>query len=351
MILAAVTFADIGYVIVALLCLMFLIVVHEFGHYLAGKLLGFKINEFAIGFGPAIFKHKSKKTGELFAIRCIPLGGFCAFEGEDEETESELAFTKQKPWKRIIVLFAGAFFNYMCAILFISIFFMAYGDFMPKISETYLNSAGQQFEAEDIILEVDGKGVYTLLGNSSFDKMLKEDSAKVLVLRDGKKQELTIKKGNYTAQLENGATEQKYGFGISVGYTRYKYGFFGAIGRAFVFSFKIVIMLFTTIGSVFTGALGIKGTIGGPITAIGSIANLSKGGFDAIMYGVCVLSANLAIMNLLPIPALDGSRILFTAIEWVRGKPINRKVEAIIHTVGLVCLFALTIILDIVNWV
>lgn len=134
-------FAYIGYVLLALLALMAMIVVHELGHYTAGKLLGFKIDEFAIGFGPKIFKRKNKKTGELFSIRPFPIGGFCAFHGEDadgallDENGNQVkdangniikdpdAFNNQKPWKRLIVLFSGAFMNFLSAILIITIYF------------------------------------------------------------------------------------------------------------------------------------------------------------------------------------------------------------------------------------
>ena len=136
---AAEVFKYIGYVIVALLALMVMIVVHELGHYTAGKLLGFKIDEFSIGFGPAIFKRKNKKTGEVFSLRPFPIGGFCAFHGEDADgalldadgnpvkdskgnvVKDPDAFNNQKPWKRLIVLFSGAFMNFLSAIVIITI--------------------------------------------------------------------------------------------------------------------------------------------------------------------------------------------------------------------------------------
>ena len=138
-------FTYIGYVIVAVLALMAMIVIHELGHYTAGKLLGFKIDEFAIGFGPAIIKKRNKKTGELFTLRPFPIGGFCAFHGEDadgamlDEDGNQIkdengnivkdpdAFNNQKPWKRLIVLFSGAFMNFLSAIVIITIYFTAYG--------------------------------------------------------------------------------------------------------------------------------------------------------------------------------------------------------------------------------
>ena len=117
---------NILYVVIAILALMFMIVVHEFGHFIAGKKLGFQINEFAIGFGPPIFKRKMK-SGTQFSIRPIPLGGFCGFEGEDDDNDNPRAFNNMPPWKRIIVLFNGAFFNFLSAMLIITIFFCAYG--------------------------------------------------------------------------------------------------------------------------------------------------------------------------------------------------------------------------------
>ena len=113
------------YILLALVVLLVLITVHEFGHFIAGKLLGFKINEFAIGFGPKLFKKVNKKTGEVFSIRLLPLGGFCAFEGEDEENPSPDAFNNKPAWKRLIVLVSGVLFNFIFGIITAVIFFQA----------------------------------------------------------------------------------------------------------------------------------------------------------------------------------------------------------------------------------
>ena len=117
-----------------------------------------------------------------------------------------------------------------------------------------------------------------------------------------------------------------------------------------MFFAQLVVFLFQTIGGLFTGLVSIKGAVGGPITTIGVISSgIANGGFRGFMYLLGLMSANLAIMNVLPLPALDGSRVVFTVIEWIRGKPLNRKVEAIIHTVGLILLLGLTIVFDILN--
>ena len=112
----------IGSVLLAVLILLAMVTVHEFGHYVAGKIFRFKINEFAVGFGPALYKHK-KKNGELFSVRVFPLGGYCAFEGEDEDNPSPDAFNNKKPWQRIIVLVSGALMNYLLALLLIVVWF------------------------------------------------------------------------------------------------------------------------------------------------------------------------------------------------------------------------------------
>ncbi|MDE7330051.1 MAG: site-2 protease family protein, partial [Clostridia bacterium] len=163
--------STIGSVLLAILILLVMITVHEFGHYLAGKALKFKINEFAIGFGPKLFKRKSKRTGEVFSIRLLPLGGFCAFEGEDGEDgeESENAFTKKAPWKRIIVLIAGPLMNYLLALVLIIVSMFAFGQPVYKVgSVAPAEDADPAIYAEyclqqdDLILSLNGKRIYLI---------------------------------------------------------------------------------------------------------------------------------------------------------------------------------------------
>ena len=200
-------FSYIGYIILALLALMLMIVVHESGHYLAGKLFKFNIDEFSIGFGPAIFKKRNKKNGELFAIRCIPLGGYCAFHGEDEEDEDKkvetenfslysevdqmnnpkkVGFNEQAPWKRLIVQFAGAGFNFLFAIIVIAIYFATYGQFLPQVSNAHdLEGAPAVFQDGDVILRINNKQVNILL-QDDIDNAFKKvgETGKFKVLRN-----------------------------------------------------------------------------------------------------------------------------------------------------------------------
>lgn len=423
---ASEVFTYIGYVIVAVLALMAMIVIHELGHYTAGKLLGFKIDEFAIGFGPAIIKKRNKKTGELFTLRPFPIGGFCAFHGEDAEgamvdengniVKDPDAFNNQKAWKRLVVLFSGAFMNFLSAIVIITIYFTAYGQLLPNVVGVHNTLAYHNvFQEGDVILNINGKQVNIML-QEDLDNAFKDlsDDSYFWVLRDGKRVKLNAHKvhynpfneddfiyaingkkldapivasalGEYAEQngidqtqkitlvvvkygedgkiveqssmsVQKGVVEgdpdgfYSYGFGITRSLTHAKLPFFLAFGRAWGFSFFIVFKILASLGALITGKTGIE-SAGGTITTIKMMAQLSSLGFDSFLYVVAIISANLAVMNLLPFPALDGSRMLFTLIEMIFRKPVPRKIEGIIHTVGLVLLLVLAVFLDIFHLV
>ena len=349
----------IGYVLLALLCLMAMVIVHEFGHYIAGKILGFKINEFAIGFGPRILKIKNKKNGEIFSIRPFPLGGFCQFEGEDADSESEGAFNSQPPWKRLIVLFNGAFFNFLSAILIIAFVFTFYGQILPVVGEIAPESyiaTETDLMTGDVILSLNGEQINILMQDDlsrSFAK-IGEEGGIFTVLRDGKKKDIFVKRSDIYQRDEEGniveidGVKQSYhAFGFTVGLSYVKLNFFTSLGRSFGYSFFMVWKILWSFGQLFTGAIKFTESAGGPITIISTMSSAARSGAGTLSYIVCLISANLAVMNLLPLPALDGSRMLFTLIEWIRKKPLNRKVEAIIHLVGLILLFGIAIFADV----
>ncbi len=361
--LAAVSFVEvlqwIGYIVVALLCLMVMIVVHEAGHYAAGKLFHFTILEYSIGFGPKIFQKVNKETGEKFSLRWIPLGGYCQFKGEDEDdAEDPGAFNSKPAWQRIIVLFSGAFMNFLTAIIFVSIFFSVFGEFVPKVYVTYdyVDSAyTQQLQKDDVIMQIDGKYVYSLSNPARMKDMLKDkEDVVVTIVRNGEYQDLNIHLAEYDGDLIQPDGETKHmhgvGLGVSVTYEQVKIPFFKAIGHSFVFAGEEVALIFRTFGSIFTGAAKVSENMGGTITAISVLSQLASNGFMAVMYGFCVLSVSIGIMNLLPFPALDGCRIIFCIVEWIRRKPNNRKIEAIINLAGLVVLVLLAVTLDLVHF-
>lgn len=368
--------STVGSVCLAILILLAMITVHEFGHYVAGKIFHFKINEFAIGFGPKLFS-RTKKNGEVFSVRLLPLGGFCAFEGEDEENPHPDAFNNKRPWQRIIVLFAGAFMNYLLALLLIIISFFACGQLLlmayrvDPADTTYTENIdinGLSFHDEDVIIKCEGKNIYlttdlmsALEGRQEGEKVQFTVSRKteegrqvmdisVILRADADFENLTDTNtlwqciGIYKQPLESGEGYQWQVYSMA-----YKgFGFFETIGRSFVYSFQIGGTIFKVLGQLLTGSLGLS-AFGGPITTIRLTSEIASRGIQQFLEIAAYIGVNLAVFNLLPIPALDGSKIVFTAIEWIRGKPLNRKVEAVIHAVGFVLLLGFAVLVDLLQ--
>jgi len=453
------TLVFIAFIILALLILLIMITIHELGHYLAGKWLGFKINEFAIGFGPKLFSKKSKKTGEVFSIRAVPLGGFCAFEDEsgveDEENKSgsgeifdeiteakpitpksvesiELVrtgkrFNEQPPWKRIVVLAAGGIFNILSAVIFSFIFILAVGlPEQPIVAAFYYNESGnvlvysytengephyrnrerQRLEYSDTIIEINGRSITYLVhygiamsGDITTFTIPRERPADLprdqpdpppyeftnfvvqrlnsrgepytvsLNLRrwtalDGENVELFREDGtpvrrrvlddagNFVREngeyvYENIAVENYVGFGFRPS-IQMNQSFGTALAWAVPHTGYMSWLVLGSLGQLVTGNVPIT-HVTGPVGTITEMARLSVMNWQNILFLLPLLAANLGIFNLLPIPALDGSKIIFTSIEWIRKKPINKKVEMWIHVVGMFVLFAFVILADIIG--
>jgi len=347
----------IGYILLAILVLLIMITVHEFGHYIAGKIFGFGIEEFAIGFGPKLFK-KQKKNGELFSIRLLPIGGFCAFKGEDKNDDDPSAFNNKPWWQRIIVLFAGAFMNFLLALTIIMLMFGVFGQSViqvGKITPSTEYTEEYSLNYADIILEANGKNVYLITDLiEATDGKKAGEEIDFKVRRNGKDIDIKVKlrqDANYK-NLEDveglcsalGIAERGEGYELYSATVRFD--FFQTIARGFEYSFVIASSIFTVFRQLITGQIGLK-SLGGVVTTVTSTAEAVKiGGFRYLLDISAFIGVNLAIFNLLPIPALDGSRILFTAIEGITKKPLPRKIEAIIHTVGLVLLLLFTVFVD-----
>lgn len=352
------------YVLVAVLILLLMITVHEFGHYVAGKIFGFGIEEFAIGFGPKIFS-KTKKDGEVFSVRVLPLGGFCAFKGEDEDDPDPSAFNNKKPWQRIIVLISGALMNYLLALIVIGLMFGIYGHTAIMAYETSENpeyGAEYSFADRDVILKADGKNVYLVTDlMSALEGHRAGDEVTFDIIRQGERQNITVKL-RADAEFVNvedmvrlcevlgvtydaGETGEVPLTGFRI--TGVRLGFFHTLGRTFEYSFKLAGTIFTVIGQLFSGALGLN-AVGGTVTTISVTAEaIRAGGLWSLLNITAFIGVNLAVFNLLPVPALDGSRAIFTLIEWIRKKPINRRVEGIIHAAGFVIIILFAIFVDV----
>ena len=288
--------------------------------------------------------------------------------GEDEESNDQNAFNNKKPWQRLIVLLSGAIMNYLFALIIIFSMFFGYGTSTLIVVEKDENivESSQTLSKMDKILKIEGRNIYL---TSDIMKVIKNkkqgDSVRFTVISNGETKEKDIvllcdtdfssiedneklfKALGIKYQLnDNGEIEKSW-----IAYQTNRLGFFQTIGRASEYSIKLAGTIFTILGQLFTGHLSIK-AMGGTITTISVTASAIKtGGLWSLLNIASFIGVNLAVFNLLPFPALDGSRALFTLIEWIRKKPINRKVEGIIHTVGFIIIILFAIFVDIQRYI
>ena len=377
-------FQYIGYIVIAIFVLLFMVLIHELGHYVAGKILKFKINEFSVGFGPKILQ-KKKKNGELVSLRAFPLGGYCAFEGEDEEgNENPNSFNNQKPWKRLIVLFSGAFFNFLSGIIFSFILLLSHGYDLVQVKNIAPESINYSIiQKGDVVVGIDGRDIdfvkdryFNTLITDSVNKNYEGDITGETSFQNDKNEtfyivpqplKFNIKRGGketevqgYVNVIYNSSGEfsgwtllREYGTENNAEFSveTYKYSFGESLVQCVPFAFKWAWKVLVILFQLITGQLSIK-AVGGPVTTINMIAqSTSSVGFTFILILLPALAVNLAVFNWLPIPALDGFQMLFVGIEWIRKKPVNRKVINTINNVGLFVLLGLVLIIDIVQFI
>lgn len=339
-----------GFVSVLLGILLFsiLIFVHELGHFLAAKAFGVQVNEFSMFMGPAIFKKQKGET--LYTIRCIPLGGYCAMEGEDEDTDNPRSFQKASWWKRLIILVAGAAMNFLIGIVFFTIFYMPAEQIStPVITEfsdccTFHGENGLRLGDE--IVEIDGEKVYTASNISLLLSLNDTGIHDIVVERDGERIVFEDLPMAHTHQTEDGQEYQHYGIGMG--------------GQKATLGLKLKTVWYTTLDNMrsvrlslqmlLSGKVGLADMAGpvGIVDMMSEAATTAPSWQDALLtliYFGGFLAVNLGIMNLLPIPALDGGRvvalILTTTIERITRKKIDPKYEGYIHAAGMILLLGL----------
>jgi len=336
-------------VLFAILLFSVLIFVHELGHFAAAKLSGVQVNEFSMFMGPAIWK---KQVGEtLYAIRLIPLGGFCAMEGEDGGSDNPRSFDKAAWWKRFVILVAGAAMNFIVGVaLMVVIFLPTERAVMPVIEsfESFSTVNGENGLREgDRILEVDGERVYV---QSDFSLILSLNGGEVhdlVVKRDGKTVVLNdLRMEKHQVTDENGNTKLLYGMNFAIQDMRIS----DRLLYAWHESLDAVRMVRLSLKMLFTGEAGLSDMSGpvGIVQMMSETAAASPTWVNALMnmlYFGAFIAINLAVMNLLPIPALDGGRVvgllLTTAVEAVTKKKVDPKYEGYLHGVGMLLLLAL----------
>jgi regulator of sigma E protease len=324
------------FIVVAVLALSVLVFVHELGHFLVGRALGFKIMEFAIGFGPKIFK--TTRKGVVFSLRVIPLGGFVRFYGEDEDIPDPRAMNNMPGWKRFLVLFSGSAANIIFAVLVGTILFMTLGDvgFAVSTVEPGSGAMAAGMQNGDFIYEVNGERL-GLLGNVSQKVAGAPDTFPVTVVRGGEKVTLTVTKDPDDKLI-----------GITIKQAYLKMGLGEAFSRMWSYTAEIAREVLRFFGKIFTFNLRAN-EAAGPISTIGIMAEATSIGFSWLVFLAIIISVNLGIFNLVPFPALDGGRILLLAVESIRGKAIPREREAMIHFIGFALLIGMVIFIEITN--
>ena len=335
------------YILLAILIFGLLIIVHELGHFIAAKSLGVKVNEFSVCMGPPIVQ---KTFGETtYSLRCIPIGGFCAMEGEDEASENPRAFTSAKWWKRLIILAAGPFMNFLAGFIIIALVFSGAEAFgTPTVESVYPNSAMEEAGVlpGDTLYSVDGQRVYLDSDVSLLLSRLRSERTDLVVKRDGQKVSLSdvlIEKREFEV---DGETRLLYGINLMT-----EPASFGALMRNSWYScIDFSRMVWMGLSDLITGRAGL-GDVGGPVTIVhtmsetGKAAETTAAGIQNVFYLAAFIAVNLAVMNLLPIPALDGGRIFFLLVtvllETLLRRKINPKYEGYIHAAGMVLLLGL----------
>ncbi|MCF0143561.1 MAG: RIP metalloprotease RseP [Firmicutes bacterium] len=319
-------------VIYAILIFCLLIFVHELGHFIVAKSCGVKVNEFAIGMGPAIFKKQKGET--LYAVRILPIGGYCAMEGEDEDSDEPRAFNNQPAWQRACVLAAGSFMNLLTCIVLLMVVAFYVGTATTTIDAVQPGSPAEKagILSGDVVVAVDNKAVSQWDDLTNLVSNTKKDKLDVTIERDGKEQ--TITSG---VEYNEEAGRNLIGVNPVMEHNAGK-----AVVAGFKNTGKMTVMMYTVLKQLFTGDVAVK-ELSGPVGIVYATNQAAKSGVIYVIYLAALLSLNLAIINMLPFPALDGGRLLFLVIRLFTGKRVSDETEGKIHFIGICLLFALMI--------
>ena len=323
----------------AVLIFILLIIIHEFGHFIAAKALGVRVNEFAVGFGPKLF---SKKFGEtVYKANLIPLGGYCAMEGEDSSSNDPRAFCNKAAWRRFIIVIMGAVFNLLLGFVLISAVLAPEKRFATTVIADFSeNAVSQQYglKKDDRILYVDGRRIFTTYDLSYSFTNVKNGEVDITVLRDGKKTELQDVK--FDTDEEDGISYIKVDFIV---YGKNK-TFFSFISEVVSTGVSYCAVIWRSLIDLISGKYGIS-AVSGPVGVTAAIGNVAKQSLKNILPIAALITINLGIFNLLPLPALDGGRLLFILIEMITRKKVPEKYEAAVHTAGFILLIAFMLLI------
>lgn len=339
-------------IIIAILIFSLIIIIHELGHFLLAKKNGIAVVEFSVGMGPRLFSFL--RNGTRYSLKLFPIGGSCMMLGEDEENDDPNAFGKKGVWARISVIAAGPIFNFILAFVLSIIVVGKVGYDPAMIVQIVEGSPAQEagLQAGDVIVEMNGSHIDNSreVAYYQFFHPTTEKPVTLTIMRDGKEQDITI------SPEKNEAGEYLMGFHFNVARTKTiattgeKMGALGVIKYSAIEVKCWIKTAIQSVGGLLNGKVSTN-DLGGPVAIVDMIGDgidsTKSEGLSAVLiqifYMSILLSANLGVMNLLPLPALDGGRLVFLLIEAVRGKPIDQKKEGFVHMIGLALLMILMV--------
>lgn len=323
----------------AVLLFLILIVIHEFGHFIAAKLLGVKVNEFAVGFGPRLFGFKGKET--KYSFNLVPLGGYCAMEGEDEASGDSRAFCNKSAWRRFLIVVMGATFNLIFGLILVAIILAPQKMFASTtIAEFSENAVTVQsgLKVNDKIVEIEGRKIFGVYDMNYAFTNVEDGTLDMVVLRDGKKVELNDVK--FETEEADGITYLKWDFKVyGIKKTVWNY-----IKETFNTTISYCMIVWRSLLDMLAGKFGIS-AISGPVGVTVAIADAAKQSLFNLLPMMALITVNLGIFNLLPVPALDGGRLMFIFFEMIFRKKVPEKYEAVVHTVGFIILIAFMVLI------
>ena len=321
-----------------------IIFIHEGGHFLFAKLTGIYVHEFSLGMGPKLLSKQGKET--LYCLRAIPIGGFCQLAGEEGEEEEgiphERTLPGKKPWQKFLVMFFGAGFNFLSAMIVLFFVGLIWGsqDMTPLLSQIEEGSAAEAagLEVGDKVLSINGHSISTVDDISIYLTLDKHEKATVFEVE---KENGDVETYEVMPEKQEEDDQITYHYGIGMG-GETKTGFFAAIQYMFEKAGSLLKQMFITFGNLFTGNLHLN-QLSGPVGIFQVVGAQAQGGVANLLYLFAFLSINVGFINLVPFPGFDGGHILFVLIEKIKGSPVKPEIEAKIQAVGLFLLMILMI--------
>lgn len=329
------------YIVYALLGFSLFIIVHELGHFIMAKVNGIRVEEFSIGMGPKIFSAEGKET--KYSIGLFPIGGYVKMMGEEEEVNDERSFSSKSPLRRISVIVAGAFMNFLLAIIIFTVFLNKFGYSLPKVASLMENMPAVEagLQEGDEFLKVNGSKVLSADDLRVAINLAKDKPINFLISRNGENKEIVV-----TPKLveENGSQIYMIGFGFE---RIDNPGIVQSFKQSFKETLSVINQTYKSLKMMVTGEVNFKTDVGGPVSIIRMFSEAAKNGIWNLMYFIAFISINLAVFNMLPFPALDGGWTVILLIELITRRKVPDRIVGAMNYVGIMLLFGLMILVTI----